>query len=863
MKNYAILSLLLTTSWFGLWGQPVSAQKTAQEPAQESGAKLLRVQPRGSLRYNSDGAGFDPYVHFEGFLPLTQQPGKNLTFLEGRLLLSTDNGIFSGNAVLGHRFFSGETQLFTGYLAYDRRNTGNSNFDQIGFGIERLTSTLDLRLNAYFPVGEARSLTNSRLGNTLRLVGDSLGFDRQQEFEVALRGLDVEAGTRLFSLGSGFVWGYVGAYYYRGDSVSGFAGARGRLVARPQQNVEVKLTVQSDSEFGTRAWVTAGLTFPGLPSSRRPDNTVDLATRIAEPIDRQIAVVVTERTITDTILALNPLTNQPFRVIQVDTGAGSFSNLTTLNFVPGDIVLVGIIDPNGDFASTGNVRLANDVQLLSATTNQSITTSLGSFILPALTPSASSPTLRGTVLLANNNRVSGFNITPTNTTGIQGSNISTPTLQNNSITGASTGILLQNVTNPVLINNTVINSAGRGMSLTETTNAQVLRNTVSGAVSEGIGLDNALGTVLIDGNTVRNVTQTATDTNLEAGIFVRNNRGNATITIANNITENNLQSGNRVDGIEVNLCRGDSFAAADRFTDNAFGTCAAPASMTANVLNNQVRRMGTGTDGSDGIDFNLGDGANLTATLSGNAIEDISDAGITFDIVSSPTPVSRPTATINITNNQIRRTFNDDGITLESNTAGAVNVSVIGNILEDIGTQSPNDGIDFEFTTEVPNPTKAVVTIANNQILRVSDRPIEIDTTNRAVLQLTLNNNTLSTTATSTNQSIRLNSTNTSSLFATVNNNTLTQGNATVRSLEVRADDTSRLCANIFQNLQVRGSGFTRRPDDAGVAFQIVNNVNLGAINNGVAVANTGAGTITNITIDTFNAPTPGGCTLP
>jgi parallel beta-helix repeat protein len=855
MKKIGFLSLLLTASFLCGSEQPLKAQ--------ESGAALLRVQPRGALRINSDGAGFDPYVHFEGFFPLTQQPGKNLTFLEGRLLLSTDNGTFSGNAVLGHRFFSGQNQLFTGYLAYDRRNTGDSDFDQIGFGIERLTSTLDLRMNAYFPVGESRSLVGSRLGNTLQVVGNSLGIERQQDFEVALRGLDVEAGTRLFNLGRGSVWGYIGAYYYRGEGVSGFAGARGRLVARPQENVDVKLTVQSDSEFGTRAWVTAGVSFPGLPSSRRSDNTVNLAARMAEPVDRQIAVVVTERTTTDAVLAINPLTGQPFRIIQVDTGAGSFSNLSTLSIAPGDVVLVGIIDANGDLASTGNVTLANDVQLLSTTTSQPISTNLGSFTLAALTPSTTAPTIRGTVTLANNNTVSGFNITPTNAIGIRGTNISNPNLQNNRVTGATTGILLQTVTNPVLTNNTVTNSSGRGISLTETTNAQVRRNTVSGAVSEGIGLDNALGTVVIDNNTVRNVTQTSTDTNLEAGIFVRNNRGTANITISNNTTENNLQSGNRVDGIEVNLCRGDSFAVADRFTDNAFGTCAAPASMTVNVLNNQIRRIGTGTDGSDGIDFNLGDGANLTATLNGNAIEDVSDAGITFDIVSSTTPVSRPTATINITNNQVRRTFNDDGITLESNSAGAVNVNITGNTLEDIGTQSANDGIDFEFTTTTPNPTKATLTIANNQILRVSDRPIEISTENNAVLQVTVSNNTLSTTATSTNQSIRLDSANTSSLFATVNNNTLTQGNATVRSLELRADNTSRLCGNIFQNVQVSGSGFTRRPDDAGVTFQIVNNANLGANNGGVPVTNTGAGTITDITTATFNAATPTGCTPP
>ncbi|MBM0742842.1 right-handed parallel beta-helix repeat-containing protein [Phormidium sp. CLA17] len=477
-------------------------------------------------------------------------------------------------------------QIFGGYLAYDRRNTSKSNFDQIGFGIERLTANLDLGLNAYFPIGTTRSVVDSRLGNTAKIVGNTLGIDRQQDFEVALRGLDAEAGTRLFAVGDGHVWGYLGAYYYAGDNFSGFAGGRGRLVARPQKNVEVNLTVQSDSEFGTRAWVGVGLTFPGLPPTRREDNSVELAARISHPIERQVAIVVTEETITDTITAINPSTGQPYQVFLINTGAGSSSDLTTLGFSPNSLVFVGVTNQSGgftQFANSGNVTLVDGVQLFSATTNQSVNTTFGLVTLPALTPSAPSPTIRGTVILANNNTVSGFNITPTNAAGIQGTNIANPTLRNNTISTATTGILLQLVSNPIIANNTVINSTSRGMSLTESTNARITSNIVTGAVGEGIGLDNALGTVLIDGNTVRNVTQTSTDTNLESGIFIRNNRGDANITISNNVTEDNLQSGNRVDGIEVNLCRGDSFAVVDRFTDNAFGTCAAPASMTVNV----------------------------------------------------------------------------------------------------------------------------------------------------------------------------------------------------------------------------------------------------------------------------------------
>ncbi|MBM0742847.1 hypothetical protein JOY44_14735 [Phormidium sp. CLA17] len=192
---------------------------------------------------------------------------------------------------------------------------------------------------------------------------------------------------------------------------------------------------------------------------------------------------------------------------------------------------------------------------------------------------------------------------------------------------------------------------------------------------------------------------------------------------------------------------------------------------------------------------------------------------MTFDIVSIANPVSRPTATLNLTNNTIRRIFNDDAITLESNSGGAVTMNITNNTIQDVQSVAVggNDGIDLEFTTTALNPAKAVVTIANNQILQISDRPIEIDANNNAQLQLTISNNTISTTAASAGESIRVRSENAATLTTTINNNRLTQGNPTVRSLEARADDTSRLCANIFQNTQVSGSGFTLRPDDAGV----------------------------------------------
>lgn len=288
-----------------------------------------------------------------------------------------------------------------------------------------------------------------------------------------------------------------------------------------------------------------------------------------------------------------------------------------------------------------------------------------------------------------------------------------------------------------------------------------------------------------------------------------------------------------------------------------FANCAAPASATVTVRNNQIRNIGTGTDGSDGIDFNIGDGANLTAVLENNVIENISDAGITFDIVSSATPVANPTADITIRGNRIRNIFNDDAIKLESNSAGQVVMNIENNVMQNIGTLNPHDGIDLEFRTNAASSTPARVRIVGNQLSNVSDRGIEIDTENNAQLQLEVSNNTIQTAG---GEAVRLRAQNNSRLNTIVSNNTLTQGNPATRSLELRADNSSTLCANVFGNVQTSGSGFNLLRS-SGATLRIVDFPGLSSNNGGVPIAAPPG--VIDITIATFNAAPPSGCTFP
>jgi hypothetical protein len=120
---------------------PVVAQTTETETstplASSSGqAADLKILPRVGAGFTTTGAGYqEPFFSLEGFFPIQQNPGNNLTFLEGKLLFFTDSNIGT-NLILGKRFYSSaQNRILGGYLSYDVRDTGNTLFHQIGAGL--------------------------------------------------------------------------------------------------------------------------------------------------------------------------------------------------------------------------------------------------------------------------------------------------------------------------------------------------------------------------------------------------------------------------------------------------------------------------------------------------------------------------------------------------------------------------------------------------------------------------------------------------------------------------------------------------------------------------------------------------------
>ncbi|MEQ9236808.1 beta strand repeat-containing protein [Coleofasciculus sp. E2-BRE-01] len=450
---------------------PVIAQTPASETdtprsLPEGTATDLRVLPRIGGQFTSEGAGYqDPFFSLEGFVPITQNPGSTVTFLEGQLRLFTDSTM-GGTIVLGQRFYnSTQNRILGGYLSYDTRDTGNSVFHQIGAGFERLGDNWDLRVNAYLPVGERRP----EVDESFSLRGfqeNNLLLNHRQRFEAAMAGFDIEAGGRLLRLGAGDLRGYGGVYYYGGEGTDGAIGIRGRLEARPTDYLNLGLSVQTDQIFDTRIILSLGATFPG--TRPRGVESASALTRMGESVGRIATIIVDEQTENEQVAAINPKTGQPWQfqhvTLGVSTGEGTFETpfgtvQDALSVAQADeIVYVQV----GTTSETEGFQFADGVAVLSAGAVQRIDTQqLGRVQLP-LSGSGEFPTITGTVTLGNNTTLAGFAIANATGNGIQGAAIENVTIQDNRITNATgQGISLIDVTGTSVIADNVITNSGQ------------------------------------------------------------------------------------------------------------------------------------------------------------------------------------------------------------------------------------------------------------------------------------------------------------------------------------------------------------------------------------------------------------------
>ena len=326
-------------------------------------------------------------------------------------------------------------------------------------------------------------------------------------------------------------------------------------------------------------------------------------------------------------------------------------------------------------------------------------------------------------------------------------------------------ILADTVTNLEIKDNTITNPElsllekssvetyiGRGIDVRNSNKISIEDNVITGATGEGIYIEN-IGTStdnIITGNTVSGM-MASEDSNLEGGIFVRNNKDGYIAITGNTVKDNNLTSEegfpadrgtNATDGIEVNICRGGINLDSDAFTDGVAGACTSNATLTALVDQNIVSNL---QGGADGIDANIGDNGRLILTVDKNTVTGVGDEGFTLDAFGVNTQ-----ATVVITDNTLKTSGakgaapGEDGstdgiaITLQENVSdtdftasGVYDFTITGNTIEAdtdnlAGTIERGDkaeGIKFTINEGVKKgTTNLTAVIENNDIkTRIGD----------------------------------------------------------------------------------------------------------------------------------------------
>jgi len=746
----------------GMFNLPLAAQTDEEEtdpPEITGSAADLKISPRVGAGYNSSAAGHDGFGRFEGFVPLFQNPGKDLFFLEGRLLL--DNGAhLGGNILLGYRAFNPElNRSFGGYVGYDNRDTGDSTFNQIGVGLESLGEIWDFRLNGYLPVGDTRQLVASNTfdsgfqqagtpffqGNSLFLPAERI-FQTTNIQEAAMGGVDLEVGAKLAEFGDeGEVRGYGGVYYYDASGSPSTVGGKLRVEVRPTDYLNLGLGVQHDDLFGTNILFTVGGTFPGTRprgANREQAEPESVWTRMGESVSRTASIVVDQQvdfesfTQQSDLLATNPDTDQPWTFVHVTEGGASDGTFES----PFDTLQegVGVAQSDGNYivyvrsgdtsGNTGSITVPAQVQLLSAGVLQEINTQeLGLVALP-FSNSGQLTNFSGTITMEDQSVLSGFNVTSTDGPGIAARDLSFVTIRDSNVVSSSEAALsLENTTGTVNLTNT--NLTGNGVPVLVGTNINGLTSTggsltSTNSATNGITLDGINGAVEISNSpiTITNPQNNGISaTNVTGSLTLAN--GNISNSQANAIFLENSTVAIAISGFEITGAGNSGISGmnlADVTLENNQimrshnrGINLQQVEGTLQITNNTITDT-TGTpDGSFGQGIELSDVAG-TISITDNQITDNFASGIGI-VVGDPTGMvpaaTTSTADITISGNQIQ----NNGVNDPNSTAG-LGIGIV------LGEDAIINSLDISNNTIANNLTDGVfIGLENDAIVNSLD----------------------------------------------------------------------------------------------------------------------------------------------
>ena len=606
----------------------------------------------------------------------------------------------------------------------------------------------------------------------------------------------------------GGLWLYAG-YYYLDSTVSNgpaTSGISARAEARIANNFAVGATYSYDDIFQSKA--TGYIRYGSRPLNKDAAGEISRAETVllaqrGLPVEREIDVRISQvRIEKGTQQAVNPDTNETWVIRFVGTNAsGNNCNYTSLTdaVVAGSSDVILVADGNSTDLGGSSLAIPEGAVLSNGSNAPALDTQYGIADLSdiyGIGDINSRPTIsNGTLTVASDSAIEGFDFTNASITNRSTSNVS---IRNNTFTGSVNGegaIVFDGATDVVIAGNTITNPTtsalegdangsliGRGIAVRNGNNIRITGNTVKCATGEGIYIEN-IGTStdnIISGNTVSGM-KVSEDSNLEAGIFVRNNQDGYIAITDNTVKDNNLVDGvgfptargtNASDGIEVNICRGGVNLGGDAFTDGVAGACESNATLTALIDQNTVSNL---QGGADGIDANIGDNGRLNLTVDKNTVTGVGDEGFTLDAFGANTQ-----ATVVITDNTLKTSGakgaapGEDGstdgmaITLQEKVSdtdftgsGVYNFTITGNTIEadtdnlagTIERADKAEGIKFTINEGLKNgTTKVTALIENNDITTRIGDGIEFAVNEKAGegivfdADITINNNRISQT---------------------------------------------------------------------------------------------------------------------
>lgn len=601
--------------------------------------------------------------------------------------LITDTNRYGFNTGLGYRQMI-DNALWGVNGWYDTIESPESfRYQQAGIGFEYLSGPVDLRANGYLPIGQRTNFLGVvDPGTTPVFVGNNYSTMGTGLFQQSLAGFDAEAGIPLPVIN----WMRIYAGLYELSSpVDQTWGVRSRVEGQVTQGVNVSVQVTNDDKFGTNVNVGVDIRFDGrLPTRFGALNDVD--NRRYDQVRRQWQVQLAENQGPRLVPLIDPTTRRNIAITWVNNraaagGDGTVERPFTVlpSSAPSDYVLV----KRGTGDTVGNISLRNGQDLFGEGKQHSIDTDrLGSVAIPnnVFSNTGAFPTLAGrnadapVITLADNNRVSAFNITGGTTAAILGAGADSFLVECVNVTSSS-GLSVTGGGNSIIRDSNFINTSptGVGISVANSSGApSTLR--ISDVTTQG----GAIGTRVTAAGSPVTLTLANVDGSNHTGTgLLLDANGAALVANVSNSTMTNVG-----DGFRFDVRGGGSLSGSvSRISATGSGNLL-EGNVNTGALNLQVTDATlSGSTAGSGVAFTLIN-ATGTATFDNLTANNNAVDGVALVGVGAATNYR-----LNVNNSSLIGN-NDDAV--DSTVVGGANVVV--SVDPTAATDSGNNGFEFE-----------------------------------------------------------------------------------------------------------------------------------------------------------------------